>query len=279
MTKHFLSGLLIATLLAAPAGAADLPVKAPPLPAAIATWNGFYVGANIGGGWQKADTSLSPTNGALAATFNLAFANGVLPVASSPDSSGVLGGITLGYNLQRGAFVFGLEGDFMGTHLNATSTTTNPNVVPFNTQLITISTTTSTDWLATVRGRIGGVLIADTLLYATGGLAVGQVNGSTSITPGGTVLGVPVSCATAAFCSAGSASNTQVGWTAGIGAERMFAQRLSAKIEYLHYDLGTLSYTVNEASPGFPAVAGIANVNISTRITGDIVRAGLNWRF
>ena len=203
----------------------------------------------------------------------------MIPVASSQDSSGVLGGITLGYNLQRGAFVFGLEGDFMGTQLNATSTTTNPNVVPFNTQLITVSTTTSTDWLATVRGRIGGVLIADTLLYATGGLAVGQVNGSTSITPSGTVLGVPVSCANAAFCSAGSASNTQVGWTAGIGAERMFTQRLSAKIEYLHYDLGTLSYTVNEASPGFTAVAGIANVNISTRITGDIVRAGLNWRF
>jgi outer membrane immunogenic protein len=279
MTKHVLTGLLIATLLAAPAGAADLPVKAPPLPAAVATWTGFYVGANIGGGWQKADTTLSPTNGALAGTFDLAFANGVIPAASSQDSSGVLGGITLGYSLQRGAFVLGLEGDVMGTRLDATSTTTTPNVVPFNTQLITISTTTNTDWLATLRGRIGGVLIADTLLYATGGVAVGQVNGATSITPGGTVGGVPSSCAIAAFCSAGAASSTQVGWTAGIGAERMFARRLSAKIEYLHYDLGTLSYTVNETSPGFPALAGTANVNISTRITGDIVRAGLNWRF
>jgi opacity protein-like surface antigen len=49
--------------------------------------------------------------------------------------------------------------------------------------------------------------------------------------------------------------------------EFALTDRWSAKAEYMHYDLGTNNYTVNDA--GFVA-------NISTG--GDLVRVGLNYR-
>jgi hypothetical protein len=42
------------------ASAADLPVKAPVAPvAAPYNWTGFYIGANIGGGWGNRDVNYS----------------------------------------------------------------------------------------------------------------------------------------------------------------------------------------------------------------------------
>jgi outer membrane immunogenic protein len=264
-------GVAIALVASLPAVAADLPSKAPPLAAPVTNWTGLYVGANLGGAWQRADTSLGPAGGFV---NNSSFALGALPSASSQDSSGILGGITLGYNLQSGALVYGIEGDAMGAHLSATSTA-NSAIPAF--PLLATSTTTETDWLATVRGRLGWLVSPDTLLYGTGGVAFGGVKGSTSITPSPVPLQGGGTCATNSFCSTGSGSSTQVGWAAGVGAERRFWGNWSAKIEYLHYDLGSFQYTANEASPSFPV--GTPNVSVNTRVSGDIVRAGVNFHF
>ena len=71
--------------------------------------------------------------------------------------NGALVGGTAGYNLQFGAFVFGLEGDFDWTNIKG-SVTTN-----------CLSTCeTSNTWLGTARGRIGYAF--DRFLpYFTGG--------------------------------------------------------------------------------------------------------------
>jgi outer membrane immunogenic protein len=54
--KKIACAAALAALLATPALAADMLVKKAP-PAAIPTWNwtGFYVGANLGGGWAGSD--------------------------------------------------------------------------------------------------------------------------------------------------------------------------------------------------------------------------------
>jgi outer membrane immunogenic protein len=270
-------GVAIALVASLPVVAADMPLKAPPPAAPVANWTGVYVGANLGGAWQRADTSLGPAAGGF--VNNSSFTFGALPSASSQDSSGILGGITLGYNVQRGALVYGIEGDAMGAHLSATSTA-NSAILAF--PLLATSTTTETDWLATVRGRLGWLVSPDTLLYGTGGVAFGGTKGSTSITPTTPPPpSAPSTCATNAFCSTGSASGTQTGWAAGVGAERRFWGSWSAKIEYLHYDLGSFAYTANEAStaPAFAAAAGTPNVNVNTHVSGDIVRAGVNFHF
>jgi outer membrane immunogenic protein len=52
MKKILVAGIAAAAFCGAPAIAADMPVKAPPMVAApYDPWTGCYVGANVGGGW------------------------------------------------------------------------------------------------------------------------------------------------------------------------------------------------------------------------------------
>jgi hypothetical protein len=53
MTRIFFGALAIASSFATGAMAADLPVKAPPMPVAIFNWTGFYIGGNVGGSWGR----------------------------------------------------------------------------------------------------------------------------------------------------------------------------------------------------------------------------------
>jgi outer membrane immunogenic protein len=66
----------------------------------------------------------------------------------------------------------------------------------------------------------------------------------------------------------------------------MFFPNWSAKLEYLHYDLGSTTYGTGGYSAGdmtftiFPGT-GIPAISTSTTVDfkGDIVRAGLNYQF
>ena len=68
--KRLGMGMLAAAslALAAPSNAADLPLKAPP-PAAPAyyNWNGFYIGAHGGYGWQDVDSQSFDSTGGCSA--------------------------------------------------------------------------------------------------------------------------------------------------------------------------------------------------------------------
>ena len=67
-------------------------------------------------------------------------------------------------------------------------------------------------------------------------------------------------------CPGSCAEKSRGGWTAGVGLEGMFAPNWSAKIEYLHYDLGeSIHYS--------------AGIPITALDRGDIVRAGINYHF
>jgi outer membrane immunogenic protein len=74
--------------------------------------------------------------------------------------------------------------------------------------------------------------------------------------------------------------------TAGGGLEWMFWPNVSAKVEYLYYDLGSVSYvvgapTVNSARCGFCTGNGPCAplVDAKTRFHVHIVRAGVNYHF
>ncbi len=84
---------------------------------------------------------------------------------------------------------------------------------------------------------------------------------------------------------AGSLAETRTGWTAGAGLEWMFGPKWSAKIEYLHYDLGTATFAwqANSAfflgAPFFGATSVYQSNVSSARFEGNLVRAGLNLHF
>ncbi len=63
-----------------------------------------------------------------------------------------------------------------------------------------------------------------------------------------------------------------VGWTVGAGIEAKLSQNWSAKLEYLHLDLGNRAL-FDEAIPGFGVFAE------RVRFSSEIVRVGLNYQF
>ncbi len=88
--------------------------------------------------------------------------------------------------------------------------------------------------------------------------------------------------------TAANFSDTRSGWTAGAGLEWLFMPNWSMKIEWLHYDLGDVSFiapelqaVVTRTGTGLPvgAVRYGITPEISTRFDGDIARVGINYHF
>jgi outer membrane immunogenic protein len=255
MRRNLLASTAMTTstaLLAGAAWAADLPVKALPAPVnARFSWTGCYVGVNAGGASTRIDQDFTVP--------------GVTAFDSSGRDSSFTGGGQLGCNYQFDPnWVVGIEGDFnylRGNRNQDFSFLFGTGEDSFGTQQ------TSLRWLATVRGRFGYAWDR-WFLYATGGLAIGDVKSSLSGTAAGPNLPSQY---------AGSYSADRAGWTAGAGFEYAFAERLSAKLEYLHFDLGTANYLVNLVSG--PGTVLLSTWNASAKVSGDIVRVGLNYRF
>jgi len=210
-----------ATALAAASGsamAADLgpyqPYNPPPEAAPIyqpAIWDGAYIGINGGYGWSNA----KPT-----------------------EAEGGFGGGQIGYNWQRDRIVFGLEGDFQGADISG-------RAYNFGTDFAR----SDMNWFSTVRGRLG-VASGPWLFYATGGLAVADVDHRASL-------------AGESF----RANDTLTGYAVGGGLEWKFSQNWSAKAEYLYLGLGDSKLTADNGD--------------FVRINNDVqtVRVGLNYHF
>ncbi len=158
-----------------------------------------------------------------------------LGVSNSPGG-GMVGG-TIGYNWQGmgSPWVFGLEGDVDWSGVSDSTT-----CGAFTCQ-------TKNTWFGTVRGRVGYAW--DRFLpYVTGGAAFGDIKASRNGFAG--------------------SSDTNAGWTVGVGVEGVIAGNWTAKLEYLYADIGDT--TCAAASCGTAT-----NVDLQM----NIVRAGLNYRF
>lgn len=270
MKNLLLGAITVLALGSAPALAADMAVKARPAPAvaAVYSWTGFYVGANVGYGWGNGDTFFNPLP--TAAGFG-----DLLPTTLSPRPKGVLGGVQAGYNWQTGYVVFGVEADIQGTDIKG-SAFQSPIIRNDGTSFGAgsfLSASEKLDWFGTVRGRLGFTPSAPLLLYVTGGLAYGDVSytANTSFLPVGTQI-YP-----AAF------RETRFGWTAGAGLEWAFAPNWSAKVEGLWYDLGQVSVIANGV-PGLPpgtcgGGTALCQVGYSWKTEGAIARVGINYKF
>jgi outer membrane immunogenic protein len=207
------------------AQAADMPLKASPVPVAAPSWAGWYIGLNAGANWQRS-----------ADTFG--YAGGDLPVTNvHTKSTGFIGGGQIGYNWQAGNFVYGLEGDIsgLGGHSNAAITTPGGSGKSISNQIT---------WLSTVRARGGLLIDPTTLAYVTGGLAVGGVKNSFQGSPG--LIGFNK-----------SESTTRVGWTIGGGLEHMLNNHWTVAVEGLFVDLGKSSATT--IGPGAAKTAHFSN--------------------
>ncbi|MBK5960291.1 hypothetical protein CCR97_19100 [Rhodoplanes elegans] len=277
-----LAGLPLATT----AQAADLAVRAPPPPAP--SWTGVYVGATFGGAWADRDLRLFgndlPATNRLAAISNFV---GNQPVVAPGFSAGLItGGLEAGFDVQASAAVVaGFVADVSLMSLEGSGVGTSALFPPSYTQTLTADQ--KVDWWGTLRARVGWLATDNLLLYATGGLAYGQVERSAAYRfdgpPGaiaGGVGGVSYRCpAPGQTCFAGSASGVELGFTAGAGAELLIARQWSLKAEYLYVSLGRASVdavaltllNASDRASSFTADFG--------RTDFQVARGGIVYRF
>ena len=182
------------------------------------------------------------------------------------DPNGGLGGFQLGYNYQVGSVVYGVEGDITWTGqrdtFNFNGIASNINFEDF---LYQETTAAKLRYMGTVRGRLGYAYGAF-LPYLTGGLAWGRMVMDLSWTASQKPANCPACTIFATRSFARSESHTLVGWTIGGGFEYAFADRWSAKAEYLFVDLGNKTYF-----SGVPAGCFLG-------LHDHIVRLGINYR-
>ena len=139
--------------------------------------------------------------------------------------------------------------------------------------------------MGTVRARIGVAPGEGRMLvYATGGMAYGEVNSSMQYSLRGCVdFGcTPIPGFAGPTSASGAMSGTMVGWTAGGGIEWKIDPRWSVKAEYLFYDLGTATYGLTSTVTflGFTGGTHTATVNTaaSAKFDGNIARIGVNYK-
>ena len=199
MKRAVLAGLgaLAAVMTVTAVHAADMPrrpampAKAPPPYVAPAySWTGLYLGLNAGYGWGRSEWM---SGGVSTGRFN---------------ADGAMVGGTLGYNMQMGQWVTGVEGDVAWSDMRGDTS---------SGLCVGVVCETRNNWLGTARGRFG-YAFNRVLPYVTGGVAVGDIKA----TPAG----------------GASTTETKVGWTLGGGVEAAIAGPWSAKVEYLYADLG-----------------------------------------
>jgi outer membrane immunogenic protein len=292
MMKKLIAAAAFVALGSAGALAADMApryTKAPAAePVASYNWSGFYIGGNVGGAWSDnsrsyampfttpgnifADCS-SPTG---VAPLVISGANNPFDISSSCGrQSNVIGGGQIGYNWQTGTWLFGVEGDGAWQKLIERSYIRFGNNPAAGLPLGSVATDTSyfkseQGALGTFRGRIG-YTPGSWLLYATGGLAVGNVKHSVV-----EVLAPGTTCVTqGAGCQFGTSDSTRVGWTVGAGAEWMFARNWSIGAEYLYVDLGRT--TINLVPQGFANFQNPSSTTFEDR--EHVVRLKLNYHF
>jgi outer membrane immunogenic protein len=252
-------------LIAAPAMAADLAVKAPVYkapPVAVYNWTGCSIGGNAG--WIGGDDRLE--------TYPSGSLSGLNPSPNAhsyqPRGSSGTAGAQIGWNWQGAGspLVLGVEVDFnlsgLAEHASATygaiaqpPATWTPHTETVDKKL---------GWFSTYRVR-AGYAVDRALIYVTGGAVVGRVK--SSLNYNAFTLGTD-------FLLNGSAAATRTGWTAGAGFEYAFAENWSVKAEYLYINLGSFSFD----APLIVAPDGRA-WGLNTKVREHVVRAGLNYRF
>ncbi len=226
-----LSPVLALVANAAIAGSLAEPVTAPEVlaPASVTDWSGAYAGAFVGygeGSYQQ---------------------QGLGYLGNVVDVDDGLAGVRIGHNWQNGKLVFGFDVSY-GSGIDGTT----PQGTPANPwwECGSGDCNVSIDSLFVLRGRFGGLVAPNTLIYAAAGFATADIEGGI-------------------YDSYQQGSSTAEGYTVGLGIEHKFNDRFSIYAEANYVDLGTLEF-------------GIAD-GAGNRFTGEgdfsTLLVGINYHF
>jgi outer membrane immunogenic protein len=250
------AAMIIGSTAAASAADMRMPTKAPIMAAPVFSWSGFYIGGHAGYGWGDTDARWDPLPSP--AAFNAD------PVARNLKGAGFVGGVHLGYNWQFAPqWLLGIEADWTSTSIGESQT---QGVNFFGGAPAPPASTTlgrDVNWLASFRARVGLLATPSFMLYATGGLAIADIDHNGRFNNNGLTYLANVSL-----------NETKTGWVAGAGAEWALSQNWLLRGEYLYYQFDGASALFNSAAfPTFPIRFSWGDTQIHT------LRAGLSYKF
>ncbi|MFA7293663.1 MAG: outer membrane beta-barrel protein [Rhodocyclaceae bacterium] len=166
-----------------------------------------------------------------------------------PEPKGAIFGLMGGYNWKLGnGLVVGVEADLEGRGNNSDRVSQKDDGVTDPE----FQVATKIQSAASLRGRLGYILGNRTLVFATAGYAAASVKRSWYDMP----------------AEKESHTSIQGGWTAGLGADYAFSERLSARFEVRHTDYGTKKVDAN-----------LWGERYKQTLTEDSIRIGLNYQF
>jgi len=253
MKKLVLGFAVSAALLGAPALAADMSVKVPTAPAPTwGSWAGFYIGLQVGA-LSDHETLTESIPAAPPLTGH-----------ATTNTVGFEGGGYLGYNWQFGNVVFGAEADIDGNSLSKTNSCLVQdfgagNAAPGTCFPPSYSFKTYIPYESTFRLRLGYAW-GNTLLYATGGFAVAEIDSY-------------YSTLSANYAPVGSEkfTDTALGGTIGAGVEYLLSNYWIGRLEYRFTDFERITDPVANAG-------GFWNgYNVNKSRDENTVRVGISY--
>lgn len=227
-------------------------------------WSGAYIGIQSGYTGTKSDTAVALSGQWSVETQALRdfFSNnmGARQSDGSPNT-----GVVLGYNVQTGGAVVGVEGEF--TYLNGGETIQRgPLAVPSTPAL-------SYSYMNIVEPKHqfalkakAGVPLGRTLLYVDGGWAWTKAR-----------LGVNVQ-SNGNYRKAALVDRTMDGFIVGGGIEHRLGSNVSVRLSYQYADQGDETYTT-AYQPGSSFTTPAYTETVTQDLRLHLVRVGVNYRF
>jgi outer membrane immunogenic protein len=265
--KTFALAVSIFAIGAQTASAADMAVKARPIPvAATYNWTGCYIGGNIGSKWAQTSDAVNIPR----ADGPGFFTGAQFLDLGNASSDTLIGGGQIGCNWQTGSVVFGVEGDADAQRWKRSRTITGvlpPLFAPGDIYEL------RSDWQASLRGRVGYAWDR-TLLYATGGVAFTDVRAYTNW--------IPVVTGNITFPGViTSQTKTLVGATVGAGVERAVTDNFTVGIEgrYTWYGTQRFNSGLLPTSVITLTTFTMASTYRDVRVETGEVMLKANWKF
>jgi outer membrane immunogenic protein len=233
----------LAALAAAPAMAADMPVKyVPPAPPPVFSWSGCYVGVHVGAGWQVS---------------SFVEQEGSRRMLLAESGVGWLGGGQAGCNVQWRAFVIGLEGEVWGSTLHDRDF--------FQSGSFTDESTSKNRWDGAVSVR-AGVAFDRAFVYGKLGAVWGKFDYNTTFSntfSNGTVTG----------------SATITGVLIGVGFEYALTDNWTTKFEYNYIDYGNKIVDFIETECDIIGGCGTSTFRQTVKERKQLAKIGINYKF
>jgi outer membrane immunogenic protein len=267
MRRHLASFALFASVIAGPAFAADMPLKAPP--PVVYGWDGFYLGVQAGGQWNNNSwtTNCIDAGGPPLGGCGSPFSNFIFPHLdgtqnpSLNNSTGRVGAYFGAVTTIWNRWVVGGELNW-GFYNKSTTIAGIPGcstpgcslglVPPFG---IAGDFARITNWGdAAALARFGFLATPNVLFYVTGGPAITGVDATLACTV--PPLPAPASPA-CGFTHQQTTSSLLAGWTAGGGLEWRPWQHLVLRAEYRYAEYGSLSHTFFQNSGDLEVLTNI----------------------